>query len=283
VPLNIKSKKHDFWVRASYFRCAIGDEFVLNTDIDCTVFANKYNPKIEVCQNVFDSSQRLIAKNKTYYKLNKESPCIKDWVFAIEKPHGFFDDRSPKYVRFDLTFIGFPEKFIVRSVRVTKKTTHIRASVEFNSKIIAKQNDRVDETDIYRNGAGWVRHQGPAASVILEASNVYWQIRNAIGEGSESDISILNYSHNFQRDKEVIIAPTSKKDFFVNKVTNIMPIKIKYKTKGIEMMLGDFHKNSRIDIISAKSPAKLLGADLVTYSGSKIIIQPKAHAISIKF
>lgn len=272
------TKQNDFMVRGSYFRCATEDIFHIDSEIigklDDSIFEIKFLIYDEFQNKLFESEyQNVESQNSGNYKIDLLVPNTPQENSLANN----------KYIKFSVKLKGFPKSFVISKMAVSKKVNQNNlTSIDINNQIYNGTELQGAAFKI-NSDLNKMKYQGEPSSIVLKVPKVEWQIRNAIAQYSENTINVTKYTHNFQKNKEIIITPTSNKKHYVNKTVNIMPYTINYESDIIRMHIAEPNNNSLISLTIYQKPSKLVGAELLKITNHEMIIKPIASELLIEF
>ncbi|MCX7545262.1 metallophosphoesterase family protein [Marinicella gelatinilytica] len=281
--INFKFPKHhftkqNFMVRGSYFRCESGDSFHVESEI----LGKTANSAFEIQFLIYDENQNKLYESK-YQQVQDEKPGLYKVDLLVPNIPEEKASGNNKYIKFSVKLKAFPSKFIISKMALSKKIKqHKPTSISINSK--QYNFAEMQGTTLERSAdINTMRYQGETSSVVIKVPKVLWQIRNAIAYYSENTLKVTEYAHNFQKIKEVIITPTTRMKYYVNKVINIMPFDINYKNKEIRINVANFNNKSLISLRSNQKPVSLLGAELLKTTNDELLLKPTSRQLLIKF
>ena len=274
-----KQKIKGLLARGSYFRCYPEDKFKLLLSIEAI---NNQSTNVFLSYHVLDEKHGVLFqsdKNKITKIPNKEY-SFENIVIPKEIKH---KANSNKYYLFiSLHFENFEGDFIVHYVKLNKlstsKSPYGKIVIKHNNKTSVLTNNKLINKDTMILSLPKITSK---TCLLIKVPNVQWQIRNAIGTINKDTISLTKYRHDFQKNRQVIITPTFKNDFYINKINNLMPCKIIQKEKHIQANFDDFSENSSLVIITKQIPSSIKGAKIQSFVNSQITLIVKSKVVEI--
>ena len=160
-----------------------------------------------------------------------------------------------------------------------------RSELEINgikTPVPTNKSMRLAMSDFQKHGGTSIKYIGKTpVSCIIKVQDVLWQVRNAVSEFRNNCIEFIEYRHQFQKIKEVIITPTKSHNFYLNKVTDIMPLRIEYNAKHINIQLFKINTHSKLSFVMKRPPKKVIGAGKIFSNKNMLIIIPEINNIQI--
>jgi len=285
VTLNLPSQKKtdiNYMVRGSYFRCESNDEFKVEMKLSPFKSEDKMKARIKIYYIVYNINQFEIFASKKFYMEEK------DFIYStklIKVPE--LRDYNEKYLRVSFEFIGFPKKFILSKLALSKRVDkNILPSLSINGKRHADLRGGItlDQNEFQNDGTTSIKYKGTQPiSCLIKISNVEWQIRNAESTFKDNCINLIEYRHYYQPLNVVILKPIHKKTFYLNKVIDLMPVKIIYFTKSIKIKIIKINPKSCLVMVVSGKPIKLYGSSKYLMKGNTLTIFPESKNIEVFF
>ena len=275
-----KQKKKGMLSRGSYFRCYLEDQFSLFLSIDA-LKGNELS-KVSISYHVSDQEHTIL------YQSNKSILSKKD-----DKEYYFDNIRVPKviesnnnsnkyYIFISLHFENFKNKFNINYVKLEKHSTsqaeYGEIVVKHNRKTSPLKNNKLINKDQITLSLPKISTK---TCLYIKVPNVKWQIRNAIGTIDKDTIYLTKYRHKFQKNREVVITPTVKNEFYINKINNLMPCEISTKNNNIYCKFDDYNESSSIVLYTRVMPNLIKGAELKSFNNSLLTLKIKSNLIKI--
>ena len=276
-------RKDNFTARGSYFRCELGDTFFIKLNFD---FLNKRNKNESVVTNfdIFDEHNKPLFKSEDSLQKFKKNNYVET---TITIPNLKGQERGArKYIRFSFKLKEFPVEFIVNKIELSKKVFGVdRSELEVNGikhTVPINKPMRLTMKDFQKHERASIKYIGKTpVSCIIKIQDVLWQVRNAISQFKNNSLELIEYRHQFQKIKEVIITPTKNHKFYLNKVTDIMPLRVEYNAKYINIQLFKINTHSKLSFVMQSPPKKVTGASKILTNKNMLIIIPEINNIQI--
>jgi hypothetical protein len=275
-----KKTKLNYMVRGSYFRCESKDEF--NAGIKYKSNFNDTKPSIMMSYRVYSKEQVILFDSEKIHmnKLGKQF-----FTESIKIP--ILNEYEEKYLRVSFDLIDFPKEFVLTKLSLSKEVnTNKSQSIEINEIIYSqpKNNLIIKQDEYQKQGTSSIKYYGKKpVSCLIKIKDVEWQIRNAISTYEKNKISLIAYRHQYQSPNEVILKPIQKQDFYLNRVIDLMPLKISYTNRNIKIQLIKTSKMSRLVFIINKRPKNIYGSKNYHIKGNMMVVVPETKNIEVFF
>jgi len=266
---NQKKNNEDNYPRSSYYRCYPKDRYKIS--ISTSIEKNNQNSLVFVTyiirnqrhEKLYISDKISVIKINNKYELDN-----------IEIPDSILSSNSDLkyYLHTSIEFKDFPVLFTVRSIKLEKITANNqdeRNTIQINagSKQYELQNNKLIQNKMIDLSMPNIQSK---TCILVKVPNVQWQIRNAIAELDDHSINVLEYRHQFQKSRMVVLTPTFNPEFFINTVVDLMPFKITYMDNKIICESDSYHELSTITVISKNKPKSIIGAKLLSYDENNL-------------
>ncbi len=275
-----RTNKFNYLERGSYFRCESSDRFAVKL--------NTLPVKDEITDGKVKYSFRVLdSKHNTLYEsavavMDGDTPGHFKTTFSIPE----LSEGISKYLKLSFVFENHPKKFILSQLALEKVTepnepqTLLVNSKEFN--ISEKKNFSIKQDELTSSGQAPLVYSGDRSlSCVIKIKNVQWQVRNAVATYEGETIDLLSYRHKYQIINEATLTPTSPRDFYVNKVVDLMPVKITYKNNGVGISLEKVNSQSALVFVTRRKPQKVIGSEVIDYTKNRLILKPTTKNITI--
>lgn len=276
---SIKKTKLGYMQRPSYIRCESGDKYSLQIEY----LSNSKIQKVLCIFRVYDANQRILHESDSLPMSNTNN-IFKYTDFEIPQ---FDNEIINKYLRISFKFIGIPEEFILNKLSILKTIESNENAMKIGDdkyKFNTKNQLNINESPIQQGGKTFLKYLGKdMISCHIQIKNVDWQVRNAFCGYDKNEINLINYRQTFQRNKEVVLTPTNKRLFYVNKVIDIMPLTISYSKNMIVIKMINILPEAGVVVFSKIKIKKLIGGKLIRLAQDEYIIKPKSKVIEITF
>ena len=121
-----------------------------------------------------------------------------------------------------------------------------------------------------------------AIAWLIKYPLIDWQIRNATGHIKGEQLTITAQDSEYHHCKTVIITPTNKRDFYLNKTIHVSAFAIQYlNDKHISITLTQFNHNHELVFYSASPIKTLSGAQLLGSHDSGFRLKPTNKSVEV--
>lgn len=272
VPKHRQSKKK-LMARGSYFRCEDGDRFKLKLSISAT-------KKLKVLVKFFIyNEQQEILYMSDYRATKTTNSFIHTHFFDIPelKQGGLFS----KYLKVLITVKNVINDFVVKQVMLEKLARHKKSLLTING------------NDIYCNkkvqigsplkAINQIRYRGQSSSLLFKVSDVKWQIRNAVAEYEANKIKIIDYVHQFQKNREIVITPINKPAHYVSMTSHLAPYTIVIEPRKLSIQMDSYQAQSRILVKHKFKSKQIHGAEVQNTDVHQTLLKPNSKHVFVTF
>ncbi|MFV0542737.1 MAG: metallophosphoesterase family protein [Marinicella pacifica] len=266
--------------RSGYYRCALGDNYQLRIALESS---NKTDIHIQF--KIMDINHITCFESKQWQKGNIQ-PGSAQFDIQIPKklPTKPIDHRL--YLFITIRFSNNQMPVILKSIdlqplQLKNNDTEERLFVgnhrlKLNNQInFLKLNNQSDSIKLYDIISPKTLH--------IKTPNIEWQVRNATASMTKTGLKIHQPRHQFQKNKQIIITPTTQKDFYINELLNITSCHISIFSNRISIQAIEMKTEATVIINATSKPVKTVGAKLVDTSKSRYICKTNSQNVNIYF